>query len=459
MGNGIIIFILALYAFNVQAQITFEENVISTNANGAKSIFAIDIDGDGDIDLVSASYNDNKIAWYENTDGQGAFSNEIIISTSAIGAASVFATDIDGDGDVDVISASLGDSTIAWYENIDGIGAFGSKKTISSNINYASYVIASDLDNDLDEDVIFISSTNRVSWFENTNSLGLFGIEQEISSVIDYVYATDVDNDGDNDIVYNSGGGSIIYWSENLGNGLFTDHLVSTRFSGNNSIHLNDINNDGNIDVVYSYQGKNIIAWSENTGLSGDSAFNHTNYNLIDTNIFDNSYFNLFALYSADLDNDGDIDVVNTICDSTITWYENIDGLGRFDTSKILVNNTNSIISYIRIADIDGDGDNDIITASYDNNKIAWYKNSLIDNISEIFQASFTIYPNPTKSTITIQTEFAITKIELYNNLGQLVLTKQNVKTINVSNLAKGVYNCKVFSKNASLGTEQIIIE
>ena len=40
-----------------------------------------------------------------------------MISTDAIGARSVFATDLDGDGDTDVLSASFDDDKIAWYEN------------------------------------------------------------------------------------------------------------------------------------------------------------------------------------------------------------------------------------------------------------------------------------------------------------------------------------------------------
>jgi len=81
------------------------ENIISVNANGAISVYAIDIDGDGDNDVLSASLWDNKIAWYEN-DGTGNFSAENVISTNAIGAASVYSIDIDGDGDNDVLSAS-----------------------------------------------------------------------------------------------------------------------------------------------------------------------------------------------------------------------------------------------------------------------------------------------------------------------------------------------------------------
>jgi hypothetical protein len=69
------------------------------------------------MDVLSASYGDNKIAWYENTDGKGGFGEPQIISNSAKWAGSVHAADLDGDGDMDVLSASADDDKIAWYEN------------------------------------------------------------------------------------------------------------------------------------------------------------------------------------------------------------------------------------------------------------------------------------------------------------------------------------------------------
>ena len=42
------------------------QNIISTDADGARSVFAADVDGDGDLDVLSASLRDDKIAWYEN---------------------------------------------------------------------------------------------------------------------------------------------------------------------------------------------------------------------------------------------------------------------------------------------------------------------------------------------------------------------------------------------------------
>ncbi len=69
------------------------QNTISTAADGAESVFAADVDGDGDLDVLSASVDDDKIAWYEN-DGSQNFTPHTI-STAADGAVSVFAADVD----------------------------------------------------------------------------------------------------------------------------------------------------------------------------------------------------------------------------------------------------------------------------------------------------------------------------------------------------------------------------
>ncbi|MCH7840765.1 MAG: hypothetical protein IID38_11100, partial [Planctomycetes bacterium] len=50
----------------------FTERVISTSADGVNSVFATDLDTDGDIDVVSASWIDDKIRWYESDGGKVA---------------------------------------------------------------------------------------------------------------------------------------------------------------------------------------------------------------------------------------------------------------------------------------------------------------------------------------------------------------------------------------------------
>ncbi len=114
------------------------QQVITTQADGAPRVYAADLDGDGDPDVLSASVLDDKIAWYENLDGLGTFGPQQIITTQADWANSVFAADLDGDGDPDVLSASMDDDKIAWYENLDGLGTFGPQQVITTQAVGAS---------------------------------------------------------------------------------------------------------------------------------------------------------------------------------------------------------------------------------------------------------------------------------------------------------------------------------
>ena len=118
--------------------------------------------------MLSTSADDDKIAWYENTDGLGTFGAEQIISTNAGGAGGVYAADIDGDGDIDVLSASSLDDKVAWYENTDGLGTFGAQRIISTNADSAKSVHAADVDGDGKIDVLSTDNNNGgAAWYEN----------------------------------------------------------------------------------------------------------------------------------------------------------------------------------------------------------------------------------------------------------------------------------------------------
>ena len=75
------------------------------------------MDGDGDLDIVGAVWHEDTIAWYENNGAADPSWAAATIATSADQAHDVRIADMDGDGDLDIVSASLADDTIAWYEN------------------------------------------------------------------------------------------------------------------------------------------------------------------------------------------------------------------------------------------------------------------------------------------------------------------------------------------------------
>ncbi|MGB2822271.1 MAG: FG-GAP-like repeat-containing protein, partial [Phycisphaerae bacterium] len=142
----------------------FAEHVISTSVRAVLSVFAADMDGDGDMDVVSASGEDAKISWYEN-DGSEVYTIHTI-SAAPTRVVSVSGADVDGDGDVDVLAASYPDDRIAWYEN-DGNGGF-TGHTISTAAAEARSVCAADVDGDGDLDVVSASGEDdRIAWYEN----------------------------------------------------------------------------------------------------------------------------------------------------------------------------------------------------------------------------------------------------------------------------------------------------
>ncbi len=196
-----------------------DQQIITTETDGAFFVFSSDIDNDGDFDVLSASIFDDKVAWYENLDGLGTFGNQRIISTNSDGARCVISTDIDGDGDEDVISASFWADMIVWFENLDGSGNFGTQNIITTDAIEVNHIWFADLDNDGDQDVLSASNEDDdISWYENLDGMGNFGSKQIIWSYAwgaRAVFAEDLNDDGFVDVLSASSLDNTIAWYRN----------------------------------------------------------------------------------------------------------------------------------------------------------------------------------------------------------------------------------------------------
>ena len=144
------------------------ESIITDAVNGAWSIYAADLDGDGDVDVLSASRDDDKIAWYENNGASSPIFTSHVITNTADNACSVYAADVDGDGDMDVLSASYNDDKITWYENVGGSPSAFISHVIATDAISPEPVHAADLDGDGDLDVLSASYfDDKIAWYEN----------------------------------------------------------------------------------------------------------------------------------------------------------------------------------------------------------------------------------------------------------------------------------------------------
>ncbi|MBW2310537.1 MAG: VCBS repeat-containing protein [Deltaproteobacteria bacterium] len=352
-------------------------STITTSALIARSVYAADIDCDGDLDVLSASSDDDTIAWYQNS-GTGSFSAEKVISSSALGAWSVHASDIDGDGDLDVLSASETDDKIAWYENLAGDGSAWSTHSITTTADYATCVYAADIDGDGDMDVLSASAEDKkIAWYKNTTGNGSAWTANSITTSADgawSVYAADIDGDGDMDVLSASRNDDKVAWYENTaGDGsAWTARNITTSADGATSVYAADIDGDGDMDVISASHIDDTIAWYENKGGSPISWTAHTLSTTADWAI---------SVHAADVDGDGDLDVMSaSAVDHTITWYENITiHRSALFPAESSITTTADGASSVYAADVDGDGDLDVLSASANDDTIAWHKNTAGD--------------------------------------------------------------------------------
>ena len=61
-----LLLIIALFPKLGLAEVPFTEHVISFTADGARSVYAVDVNDDGHMDVLSASPGDTKISWYNS---------------------------------------------------------------------------------------------------------------------------------------------------------------------------------------------------------------------------------------------------------------------------------------------------------------------------------------------------------------------------------------------------------
>ena len=200
-------FLVTLLGTGLRADGFGPQQVLSDTADAASDVVAADLDGDGDLDVLTSSEFDTTLSWFENLDGLATFGPERIISSSASEVGSVLAVDLDGDGDLDLLTAPLPAAfppvDVLSYENVDGLGNFVQMQNVTQGSTELDGIFAADLDGDGDPDLLGTSDgDSRIAWHANQAGSGTFGPQTLIATGIIAArspHAADVDGDGDAD--------------------------------------------------------------------------------------------------------------------------------------------------------------------------------------------------------------------------------------------------------------------
>jgi hypothetical protein len=339
-----------------------------------------DLDGDGLKDIVACDGRLNQVVWLRQT-SKGVFA-ELEIGGQVAGPAHVEFADMNGDGRLDVLVASMGVITpsnlrtgaVVVLEN-EGGGKF-SQRVLLDKVARVTYVGATDLNGDRRPDLVvgqFGYLQGEVRWLENRGDWRF-----ESHSLLDlpgtiHAPAADFDGDGHPDIAaLVTQDSEEVHFLQGDGKGGFRDRVLWGSINkdfGSSGLSLSDLNADGRPDILvtngdgfdYATPGSRPwhgVQWLENLG-GGRFAFHRIG-----------DFPGCYSPVGTDLDGDGDTDLVATSGFNdwsrpeavSLMAFENLGG-GRFEPRPLAHAPTHLIV--VKAADLYNDGRVQLVTGAF----------------------------------------------------------------------------------------------
>jgi len=352
-------------ASSVDAASTFTDSGqnLGNNNEIRNAVELADFDGDGDLDAVVVGTATE--VWINQGGGQSGVAGTFAGNGQALVPdlpLAVATDDLDGDGDVDLVTLQSFANGIQIWINQGGdqggtAGQFTANPTKFGNADGTALALGA-IDANASPDLFvmrsflnFGASPDDVWWNDGdgqfSNSMQAVGAANSRD-----VALGDMNGDGALDAFIGAGMGNLVWIND--GAGAFTDsgQLLGSGFT--RSVVLIDLDDDGDLDAVTGENGGDIHVWiNHGPGSPGQFADSGHSLNTGHTVVYD------VAL--GDLDGDGDPDLVAGV-NGTTKVYEN-GGEGEF-TDTGLALGVNVASQGVALGDLDGDGDLDAFVAN-----------------------------------------------------------------------------------------------
>jgi hypothetical protein len=375
---------------------------ITADAHATRSVVLGDVDGDGDLDLVTGNYGQVNRRYLNNgtSDPWGGVTG-VNVTGDAHDTTSIALGDVDGDGDLDLLAGNDGEANRLYLNNGTAdpwAGIAGSD--VTADAHATTSVVLGDTDGDGDLDLIAGNDTWANRSYTNNGTTdpwgGAIGVDVTTDAhATTSVLLGDLDGDGDLDLVVgNDGQPNRLYVNNNTAdpwNGV-TGSEVATDMHGTMSIALGDVSGDGNIDLVAGNWAQ-VNRYYLNNGSLGP-------WGGPGSEIMDDSDHTR-SLVLGDVDRDGDVDLITGNYNQPNRLFLNN---GTADpwagvTGSSITTDAQDTFS-VALGDVDGDGDLDVVAGNYGEAQRVFLNNGTADPWAGVTGSDITTDTHLTRSIV-----------------------------------------------------------
>ncbi len=356
--------------------------------SGPSGVTVGDVDGDGDLDVLTANYNGGTVSVRLNG-GTATFASSPDVAVGS-GPIDVAVGDVDGDGDLDLLAANFLGGTVSVRLN-NGTGTFAGSANVAVGGGPIGVTLG-DVDGDGDLDLLAANyNSNTVSVRLNGgdatgSNTGVFagGTDPAVGNDPRSVALADVDGDGDLDLLAANETDNTVSVRLNDGTGTFAGGPDVAVGNGPVDVAVGDVDGDGDLDLLTANGTDNTVSvrLNNSTGTFAGS--------------FDAGVGSVpRSLALADVDGDGDLDLLTANNDGNTVSVRLNGGTGTFaGGSDVAVGNQPFGLA---LGDVDGDGDVDFVAANQDDNTVSVRLNLPPPTISSFAPAS-----GPVGTSVTV---------------------------------------------------------